>query len=170
MSVFHECLSEISLLTEERVKNHTEGQSAMAVSKRLRMIIMFVMTLVFFAGCTVRTAEYIRKPTSATRSVTDLGGHSVLLPPSAPDRSNFTPFGYFMISSDPQFTGLLIVYSQSRQVVTYMELYDQAGRLVLIQWIEESGITKTAIDRGFLNSSGSEPVGILGVIVVGTPA
>ena len=114
----------------------------------------------------------IRETSPAIRSATDLRGKTVLLPPSAPDRSKLTRLGYFTISNDAEFDGIIVIYSsaQSKQAVTYMELYDHAGRLLIIQWIEESGVTETAVDLGVLNSKDSEPVGIFGIVVVGTSA
>jgi len=116
--------------------------------------------------------EDIRRPSPIVRSTTDLGGKTVLLPPSAPDRNNFTPVGYFTISVDIKLTGMLVLYSsaENKRAVTYMELYNQAGRLILIRWVEKSGVTRTAIDSAVLDKNGSEPVGILRLVVEGNPA
>ncbi len=140
--------------------------------KRARVIAMFLMAIILFAGCITQRPVEIRELSPQRRTTTDLTGKIVLLPPSAPDRSNLTRLGYFTINNDAEFNGIAVLYSsaQSEQAVTYMELYDQAGRLVLIQWVEESGVTETAIDLGVLNDKDSEPVGILGIVVVGTPA
>ncbi len=145
---------------------------AMTGYKRARVIAMFLMAIILFAGCITQRPVEIRELSPQRRTTTDLTGKIVLLPPSAPDRSNLTRLGYFTINNDAESNGIAVLYSsaQSEQAVTYMELYDQAGRLVLIQWVEESGVTERAIDLGVLNDKDSEPVGILGIVVVGTPA
>lgn len=134
----------------------------------------FILFLVILSleGCSLRPIEDIRQSSPIVKRTTDLVGGTVLLPPTVPDRSSFTPVGYFTISVDAQTREILVLYSRpyDKKIATYFELYDQEGRLLLIRWVEKSGVTKTAIDLGVLDKDGSEPIGILVLVVEGHPA
>lgn len=136
------------------------------------VVAILLTAIILFTGCSTQRTVKARELSPVLRTTTDLTGKTVTLPPSAPDRPKLTRLGYFTFNSDAEFDDIIVVYSnaQSKRSVTYMELYDRAGRLVVIQWIDESGVTETAIDLGILNGNVSDPIGVLGIVVVGTPA
>jgi len=51
-----------------------------------------------------------------------------------------------------------------------MELYDGAGSLLLVSWVDRFGIRRTAMDRGLLQEEASRLEGVLVLLQEGTPA
>ncbi len=102
----------------------------------------------------------------------NLRGETVLLPPSAPEREQLVLVSFVTIAPEAEVIAAIAVYDdpQSRWSVDYMELYDGAGSLLLVSWVDRFGIHRTAMDRGLLQEEASRLEGVLVLLQEGTPA
>jgi len=101
-------------------------------------------------GETMQTTKNLRQDT-------------VLLPASAPDRDRLVPVASIAVISEEEVVGLLILYNDPHRerLFDYIEVYDAGGDLLLIHWIDQFGIHRTAIDRGLLDQNKTEAEGTL---------
>ncbi len=108
---------------------------------------------------TIRVTENLRK-------------ERVLLPPSAPERSQLILDSFSTITAEGEIIAALAVYDdpRTRKPDDYLELYDEAGGLLLVSWVDRFGIRRTAMDRGLLQKEASVLEGILVLLPEGTPA
>ena len=59
---------------------------------------------------------------------------------------------------------------QTRWSVDLLELYDEAGALLSVSWVDKFGIRRTAMDRGLLQEETSRLEGVFVLLPEGTPA
>jgi len=87
-----------------------------------------------------------------TQLVENLRQETVLLPSSAPPRSDLALMKCVTVTRDSQTIGWVAFYDdpKTKRPVDYLELYDGSGGLLLVGWIDRFGITRTAVDRGLL--------------------
>jgi hypothetical protein len=102
----------------------------------------------------------------------NLRREAVLLPSSAPDKSQLILVSSVRITSEGEVMALLALYDDPRtkRPVDYLELYDFSGGLLLVSWIDRFGIRRTAMDRGLLQEKASNLEGILVLLAEGTPS
>ena len=74
----------------------------------------------------------------------------VLLPISTPDKTRFVVIDYVTLPDEDGATAIVACYDdlQTKLKIDYIELYDLAGNLLLVQWIDRYGISRFAMDRG----------------------
>lgn len=106
------------------------------------------------------------------RTTENLREETVLLPSSAPDRERLIPISHLTIGSKNDTAGFLVLYDdpQTDRTPDYVELYDLAGHLLVIHWVDEFGIHRIAVDKGLLDKDSPEPVGVLILVNDGTPS
>src|SRR5215467_7880859 len=80
----------------------------------------------------------------------NLRHEKVLLPPSVPDKDRLVVTDYETVLDEGDGVGILVFYDAPRTKlkVDYIELYDIAGNLLLVSWIDRFGICQVAMDRG----------------------
>ena len=101
----------------------------------------------------------------------NLRADALLLPPSTPERDQLVLVSFVTIAPEAEVVAAIAVYDdpQSRWSVDYMELYDGAGSLLLVSWVDRFGIRRTAMDRGLLQEEASRLEGVLVLLQEGTP-
>jgi len=101
----------------------------------------------------------------------DLRGETVLLPPSAPERDRLTLVSFLNIKTEIGIIGAMAIYDDPRTEAQtdYVELYDGAGGLVSVSWLDPFGIRRTAMDSGLLAGEASELQGFLVLLTEGVP-
>ncbi len=106
------------------------------------------------------------------RTTENLRDETVLLPSSAPDRGQLVPISHLTIGSENDTAGFLVLYDdpKTERIPDYVELYDLAGHLLLIHWVDQFGIHRTAIDKGLFTKESPKPVGVLILVNDGTPS
>ncbi len=106
----------------------------------------------------------------ATKFMKDLRGETVLLPPSAPERERLTLVSFVNVISETEVIGAVVLYDDSRTkaATDYVEVYDHAGGLVSVSWLDPFGIRRTAMDSGLLAVEPSELQGLLVLLTEGT--
>ncbi len=106
----------------------------------------------------------------ATKFMKDLRGETVLLPPSAPERERLTLVSFLNITAEIGIIGAVAIYDDPRTETQtdYVELYDGAGGLVSVSWLDPFGIRRTAMDSGLLAGEVSELQGLLVLLTEGT--
>ncbi len=102
----------------------------------------------------------------------NLRREKILLPPSAPERGQLVLVSFVTITPEAEVIASVATYDdpQTRRSIDYLELYDEAGSLVLVSWVDSFGIHRTAMDRGLLQEEASGLEGVLVLIQEGTPA
>ncbi len=105
------------------------------------------------------------------RVTENLRGETIHLPPSAPERDRFMLVSFLTIAPEVEITAALAVYDdpQTRRSVDYLELYDGAGSLLLVSWVDRFGIRRTAMDYGLLQEETLELEGVLVLLLEGIP-
>lgn len=103
------------------------------------------------------------------RVTENLRREKVLLPASAPDKNQLTLVGF--VTADEEIIATLALYDdpQTERPVDYMELYDTSGSLLMIGWVDELGVRRTAVDRGLLQEEASRLEGVFVLLPEGTP-
>ena len=106
----------------------------------------------------------------ATKFLKDLRGETVLLPPSAPERERLVLVSFFNVTAETEIIGAMAVYDDplTDLETDYVELYDGAGGLVSVSWLDPFGIHRTAIDSGLVEGEPSELQGLLVLLEEGT--
>ena len=102
----------------------------------------------------------------------NLRGETVLLPPSAPARGQLVLVSFVTIIPEAEVIASVAAYDdpQTSRSIDYLELYDEAGSLLLVSWVDSFGILRTAMDRGLLQEEASRLEGVLVLLQEGTPA
>ncbi|MEE9143739.1 MAG: hypothetical protein V3U06_03085 [Candidatus Binatia bacterium] len=135
----------------------------MKVKNKIYFIIAGFLLLLISGGSLhaeqMRVTENLRKET-------------VLLPPSAPERSQLILVSFSTITAEGEIIAALAVYDdpRTRKPDDYLELYDEAGGLLSVSWVDSFRIRWTAMDRGLLQEEASRLEGILVLIPEGIPA
>ncbi|MEE8076210.1 MAG: hypothetical protein V3T60_11370 [Candidatus Binatia bacterium] len=106
------------------------------------------------------------------RFTENLRSETVLLPPSAPDRGQLILISFVTIAAEAEAIVTMAVYDdpQTRWSVDLLELYDEAGALLSVSWVDKFGIRRTAMDRGLLQEETSRLEGVFVLLPEGTPA
>lgn len=106
----------------------------------------------------------------ATKSMKDLRGETVLLPPTAPERERLVLVSFLNITAEIGIIGAVVTYDDPRTEAQtdYVELYDGAGGLVSVSWLDPFGILRTAMDSSLIAGEPSELQGLLVLLVEGT--
>ncbi len=106
----------------------------------------------------------------ATKFMKDLRGETVLLPPSAPERDRLALVSFLNITAEIGIIGAVAIYDDPRTEAQtdYVELYDGAGGLVSVSWLDPFGIRRTAMDSSLLAGEPSELQGLLVLLTEGT--
>lgn len=101
----------------------------------------------------------------------NLRHENVLLPHEAPDRGQLAITSYAMVAEEGGGVGVMIYYDDPRtkRELDYIEVYDIAGDLLLVSWIDRFGVCQVAIDRALMNKDQPSVDGILVLITGGTP-
>jgi len=92
----------------------------------------------------------------------------VMMPASVPERSRMTIVDHIMFV-DSGVAAILIFYDDktTERELDYIEVYDVEGNLLLLSWIDKTGVCLVAMDRGLLNSDDPEVDGTLVMVGVG---
>lgn len=123
-------------------------------------VLLILLALLLFAKSlyaeSMRVTENLRR-------------EKVLLPASAPDKNQLTLVGF--VTADEEIIATLALYDdpQTERPVDYMELYDTSGSLLMIGWVDELGVRRTAVDRGLLQEEASRLEGVFVLLPEGTP-
>lgn len=135
------------------------------VKTKERIFFLMLSALVLFLSGGGLYAE----PMKVTEN---LRREAVLLPSSAPDKSQLILVSSVRITSEGEVMALLALYDDPRtkRPVDYLELYDFSGGLLLVSWVDRFGIRRTAMDRGLLQEKASNLEGILVLLAEGTPS
>ncbi len=106
------------------------------------------------------------------RVTENLRKETVLLPSSAPKTDRLMLVSVVTMAPEAEIIGALAAYDdpKTRRAVDYLELYDGAGSLLLVSWVDRFGIRRTAMDRGLLQEEASRLEGVLVLLQEGTPA
>ncbi|MCZ6621825.1 MAG: hypothetical protein O7C72_07995 [Deltaproteobacteria bacterium] len=106
------------------------------------------------------------------RTTENLRGEIVMLPSSAPEPGQFILVSFVMVAPEAEVIASVATYDdpQTRRSIDYLELYDEAGSLLLVSWVDSFGIISSAIVRGLLQEEASRLEGVLVLLQEGTPA
>ena len=106
------------------------------------------------------------------RVTENLRGETVLLPSSAPETDRLMLVSFVTMAPESEIIGALAAYDDpiTKRSVDYLELYDGAGSLLLVSWVDRFGIRRTAMDSGLLQEEASGLEGVLVLLQEGTPA
>ena len=91
-----------------------------------------------------------------------------MMPASVPERSRMTIVDHIMFV-DSGVAAILIFYDDktTERELDYIEVYDVEGNLLLLSWIDKTGVCLVAMDQGLLNSDDPEVDGTLVMVGVG---
>ncbi len=135
----------------------------MKAKKKIYYVILG-LTLLWISGGSLH-AEPMRVTENLRKEI-------VLLPPSAPERGQLVLVSFVMITPEAEVIASVATYDdpQTRRAIDYLELYDEAGSLLLVSWVDRFGILRTAMDRGLFQEEASRLEGVLVLLQEGTPA
>jgi hypothetical protein len=131
--------------------------------KKIYFIILGLTLLLLLGGSLhaepIRVTENLRRET-------------VLLPPSAPERGQLVLVSFVTITPEAEAIASVASYDDphTRRSIDYLELYDEAGSLLMVRWVDRFGIFRTALDRGLLREEATRLEGVLVLLQEGTPA
>jgi hypothetical protein len=99
----------------------------------------------------------------------NLRQEKVVLPASVADKSQLVVADYEPVLDEDTGIGILVFYDDPRTKleVDYIELYDIAGNLLLVSWIDRFGICQVAMDRGLLDEKHPNVAGVLVIMTTG---
>jgi hypothetical protein len=99
----------------------------------------------------------------------NLRQEKVVLPASVADKSQLVVADYEPVLDEDRGIGILVFYDDPRTKleVDYIELYDIAGNLLLVSWIDRFGICQVAMDRGLLDEKHPNVAGVLVIMTTG---
>ncbi|MEE9549932.1 MAG: hypothetical protein V3W08_05985 [Candidatus Binatia bacterium] len=105
------------------------------------------------------------------RVTENLRGEPVILPPSAPRTDRLVLVSFFTITAEAEIIAGMALYDNPRsgRPANYIELFDSAGGLLMVSWVDKFGIRRTAIDRGLLQEEASGLKGDLVLLLEGDP-
>jgi len=81
--------------------------------------------------------------------------NEIISPVSIPEKIHLNLLSFSLIIDDQGIIGGVAVYDDptTDRNPDYCELYDNDGELVGVGWLDEFGIERTALDRGFLQGA-----------------
>jgi len=99
----------------------------------------------------------------------NLRQEKVVIPASVPDKSQLVVADYEPVLDEDTGIGILVFYDDPRTKlkVDYIELYDIAGNLLLVSWIDRFGVCQVAMDRGLLDEKHPNVAGVLVMMTTG---
>ncbi len=106
-----------------------------------------------------------------TRATENLRGETVILPVSVPERERLVLVSFLTLTTEAEMIGAMVIYDdpQTEAETDYLELYDKAGGLLSVSWLDPFGIRRPAMDFGLLVGEHSELQGFLVLLTEGTP-
>ncbi len=121
---------------------------------------IFFIILSFFAQLCFFTTVHAEP----TRSSDHASEHGIFLSASVPERDRLNLVSFLPLIVEGVIVGRAVVYddAMTRRPADYLELYDNAGRLLALGWFDRFGIERMAVDRGLLEDTGK----LEGVFVV----
>ena len=130
------------------------------------IILGFVAELFFFDDLATKAAEAADAPSN----------QEIFLPVSVPERNHLRPISILPITVEAEIVGHVVVKTVGRVVVyddpttqrsaDYIELYNNTGNLVAVEWFDSYGIERMAVDRGLLEDR-DKLEGVLVVVWMG---
>ena len=130
------------------------------------IILGFVAGLFFLDDLATKAAEAADSPSK----------QEILLPVSVPERNHLRPISILPITVEAEIAGHAVVKTVGRVVVyddpttrrsaDYIEIYNNTGNLVAVEWFDRYGIERMAVDRGLLEDR-DELEGVLVVVLDG---
>lgn len=139
-------------------------------------IFLAILSLLALSSCSQNFPAHVTT-TPTSKHVEPLEAmerphHETALLPAPPrENDELIPISLVGIGTEQEITGFLALYDNPRtnRPVDYIELYDPDGNLLLIEWIDKFGITRTAVDQGLLEEGGPNLQGVLVLLLEGTP-
>jgi Zn-dependent protease with chaperone function len=142
----------------------------MSFKSRIHFLIFIILgifaELFFFDDLATKAAEAADSPSK----------QEIFLPVSVPERNHLRPILILPVTVEAEIAGHLVVKTVGRVVVyddpttrrsaDYIELYDNTGNLVAVEWFDRYGIERMAVDRGLLEDR-DELEGVLVVVLDG---
>lgn len=100
----------------------------------------------------------------------NLHNEQVLLPPSTPNKGRMALKERMLFFEDGGAAGVLVFYDDARTKpeIDYIEFLDLEGNLLLVSWIDRSGICQAAMDHGLLDAKNPKVEKVLVIISMGT--
>lgn len=98
--------------------------------------------------------------------------NEIISPASPPQKDRLTLTTVFSAVIDEEVVGFLAVYDDitTERSADYVELYGSAGRLLVINWFDQFGIERVAVNRSLLEPGQKEREGVFVLILEGDPA
>ena len=123
------------------------------------------------AGILLLSAWFIagRVASEPFKTIENLRHEQVILPSSTPERGRMKIVHHLAFVEEEGGTGVLVYYDDPRtkRPIDYVELYDLAGELLAVGWIDRFGACQGAMDRGLLDADDPRIDGVLVMIDVG---
>lgn len=129
--------------------------------KKWPSFVVVVVTLVLYSDIAMN------QPLKITEN---LRNEQVLLAPSTPDKGRMALKERRLFFEDGGAAGVLVFYDDARTKpeIDYIEFFDLEGNLLLVSWIDRSGICQAAMDRGLLDAKNPKVEKVLVIISMGT--
>jgi hypothetical protein len=126
-----------------------------------RLAILVLTAAVFFLG-----QEAKGEPLGVTEN---LRNERVQLPASVPDRNRLAVIAHGVLRDEGD-VNVVVIYDdpQTGREIDYLEVYDEAGDLLMVMWFDRLGIFQVAVDRGLLSEDDPEVDGVLVLVTAGT--
>ena len=130
----------------------------MSFKSRVHFVILIIFGFVaelFFLG------YLVAKPLGAADTPSE---RKIFLPASVPERNHLRPISIVPVTVKGEIVGQMTIYDDSttQRSADYLELYNNAGNLVAVNWFDRFGIERMAVDRGLLEYRDE----LMGVFVV----
>lgn len=124
---------------------------------------MVIIILLPLAGHPFPLGYAAAEPLKVTGGVVH---NEIIAPVSIPEKIRLNLLSFSLILDEGGIIGGVAVYDDptTDRSPDYCELYDNYGELVGVGWLDEFGIERTALDRGFLQ--GAEKLERVFVIVI----
>ncbi len=137
------------------------GMEGSTMNRQMSKIATAALLLGLLLAATPSRAE-------ETRTLTNLKGEQVTVPNVVPAREELALFKMVVVKIEtPNGKGGLVfslygtAVSKRPEEATYVELYDLAGNLLEITWLDESGQVKVAHDKNLTDPDAKEPAKVL---------
>ena len=87
---------------------------------------------------------------------------------AVPEKDHLILVSFSAFNVGGKTVGSIVLYDDptTERAVDYLELYDQGGDLLAVDWFDRFGIERTAVDRGLLENA-DKPEGVLVVLLDG---
>ena len=130
----------------------------MSFKSRVHFVILIIFGFVaelFFLG------YLVAKPLGAADTPSE---REIFLPASVPERNHLRPISIVPVTVKGEIVGQMTIYDDSttQRSADYLELYNNAGNLVAVNWFDRFGIERMAVERVLLEYRDE----LMGVFVV----